>query len=179
MFGVDDAAVMYGLGAAGNMASGIWGGQDAPEQRPTYSVPGIWDQGKLIKQMVNASRRGDGDFGFAPAAQAGNSTLQQLMRDRGFAGNVGEGAGGSLYAQMLASAMGQDAAGRRRFGLDASQATPWVMNYDLKGTSPYGANWNGPQTPARRPQRPGPGAGSNPDYAGGGSLSGGSSASFF
>ena len=134
------------LGGAGlNFLGGMM--QKQPEgPAPTYSIPGIMQQGRLIRDMVNSSRRGDGDFGFAPAAQAGNATLQQMLRDRGMAGNTGEGAGGSLFAQMLSQAMGQDAAGRRQFGLQAAQAQPWVFNYQNKGNSPLGSNWN-PQKP--------------------------------
>ena len=137
------------VGAGASALGGLLGGESQHVMR-NYSVPGIWNQGKLIEQMVNANMRGDGDYGFGQAVQQGTSSLEQMMRDRGFAGSLGSGGvGSSLLAQMMASAAGQEAMNRQQFGLQAAQAQPWVFNYQKKGTAPYGAyggptgaNWN-------------------------------------
>ncbi len=141
-----DPATIYGIGmglnALGQGAQGLWGGGDQKPD-PTYSAPAIWEQGGLLKQILQGQMRGDGDFGLGAGATQANSTLTSMLGQRGYTNGVSAGGtGGGFLAQMMAKVMQDDAQNRRGFALSAATANPAVFNYQKKGTSPYGTNWD-------------------------------------
>jgi len=135
-----------GLGALmiGGQALSSLFGPKPPEQFPSINAVGLPGQVGLLERMIGSYGRGQGEFGFGPAAQQGSATLRNMMGQRGI--SPSSGVYNSALAQMLAQAMGQDVNARRQFGLGLAQARPWTQTaHKFAGT-----HWDRPSIGVNR-----------------------------
>jgi hypothetical protein len=105
-----DPMTMYAIGQGVNaIGQGLFGGGDAPAKANLHLVNPA--QQALYNRMAGGLLNGSGDFGFGQAAKSGTSQLQDMMAQRG----ISPDSGIAMQAQgnMMANAMGQDAANRR------------------------------------------------------------------
>lgn len=116
-----------GLMVGGPMIGGMFS-EDAPKNYTGLQSKAQLD---LINQMVRMMQQGGGEFGFGQAARSGNETLMNSLAQRGI--NQNSGVGQSALASMLAQAATGDAANRRQFGMQVSQAQAPLVNYQRLG----------------------------------------------
>jgi len=116
------------LGPLAMMGGGALSGllQGNPEQYPTITRLFMREQPELLKFMIGNFRQGQGEFGFGPLAKQAHGSLLGMLGQRNI--NPRSGVAGSLYANMLAQAMGQDVNARRQFGLNLAQARPATVS---------------------------------------------------
>lgn len=127
------------MSAAGSVVGG--GGDD---QKGTWTGLGAPQQSNLLNQLLFSMQRGDGEFGFGPAARQARATMGRQAENRGL--SLDSGVMQSSLAQMMSQAMSADVQNRREYAAHLINSRPWTVNYSQPDHTMHGRPPVTPQT---------------------------------